>query len=68
MSSKRKTKPRNFEAARRIDELYAAILQVWLRHHGLPTYDERINGHKVNLSAGLRGGRSIGDRPQQGVR
>ncbi len=48
MSSKRKTKRRNFEAAVRIDDLYAAILQVWLRHHGLPTYDEqRINGYRA---------------------
>ncbi len=36
------------EARKRINDMYAMLLQEWLRERGIPLY-KQVNGHKSNL-------------------
>ena len=56
------------EAAKRINDLYAALLQAWLREQGLPTYESKqINGHKLPSSLWPTGERLMGGRLNNGA-
>jgi hypothetical protein len=48
---KRPTKEHLEQLEQRVDELYAALLQAWLKQHGQPTYEGlgRVNGQRHDL-------------------